>query len=166
MCIGSGGWANIIEKFKKAKAYCDKPFEVRYHGRTKKIIPIHGEWIGDHLNGDAAAKKRVVNISCQDAASCDLPDDSLDAVFTDPPYFGNVQYAELMDFCYVWLKKLAGKDVSAFNASSTRTPGELTGNSDMGRGIEHFTDGLSAVFQRMAKALKPGAPLAIYLSSQ
>ena len=23
ICIGSGGWANIIEKFRKAKSYCD-----------------------------------------------------------------------------------------------------------------------------------------------
>ncbi len=160
MCIGSGGWSNIIEKFKKAKAYCDHPFEVRYHGRTKKIIPIPGEWIGDHLNGNAAEQKRRVNISCRDAAFCSIPDNSLNAVFTDPPYFGNVQYAELMDFCYVWLRKLIGKNSNTFRAASTRTPGELTGNADMGRGIEHFTDGLSAVFQRMTKALKPGAPLA------
>ncbi|WP_321494533.1 DNA methylase [uncultured Desulfobacter sp.] len=159
VCIGSGGWANIIEKFKKAKVYCKEPFEVRYHGRTKKIIPLNGEWIGDHLNGNEAAQKRLVNISCRDAASCDVLDDSLDAVFTDPPYFGNVQYAELMDFCYVWLRKLIGKNLSTFSADSTRTQGELTGNTDMGRGIEHFTDGLSAVFQRMANALKPGAPL-------
>lgn len=30
----------------------------------------------------------------------------------------------------------------------------------MNRGLEHFTDGLSAVFHKMAFALKPGAPLA------
>jgi hypothetical protein len=30
----------------------------------------------------------------------------------------------------------------------------------MGRGIEHFTQGLSEVFRRMAVALKPGSPLA------
>ena len=29
----------------------------------------------------------------------------------------------------------------------------------MGRGLDHFTEGLSAVFQRMAQALKPGSPL-------
>ncbi len=160
MCIGSGGWANIVEKFKKAKAYCDHPFEVRYHGRTKRIVPINGEWIGDHLNGDDSTPPRSVNISCQDSASCKLPNASLDAVFTDPPYFGNVQYAELMDFCYVWLRKLVGRDSRAFSVDSTRTPDELTGNVDMGRGLDRFTDGLSFVFQRMAKALKPGAPLA------
>ncbi|MDY6912473.1 MAG: DNA methylase, partial [Chloroflexota bacterium] len=160
MCVGSGGWANIIEKFKKAKDYCDHPFEVRYHGRSKRIVPINGEWIGDHLNGDDSMSPRIVNISCQDAASCKLPNASLDAVFTDPPYFGNVQYAELMDFCYVWLRKLVGRDLKEFSVDSTRTPDELTGNVDMGRGLDHFTDGLSSVFQRMAKALKPGSPLA------
>ena len=160
MCVGSGGWANIIEKFKKAKAYCDKPFEVRHHGRKKKVIPIDKEWIGDHLNGFRSDHVRKVNISCQDAATSDLRDNSLDAVLTDPPYFGNVQYAELMDFCYVWLKRLVGQDFQAFNAVSTRNKGELTGNVDMGRDLDHFTEGLSAVFQRMSKALKPGAPLA------
>jgi len=160
VCVGSGGWANIVEKFKKAKSYCDHPFEVRYQGRSKRIVPINGEWIGDHLNGDTSAPARFIDISCQDAASCKLPDASLDAVFTDPPYFGNVQYAELMDFCYVWLRKLVGQNSSAFNAVSTRTPDELTGNVNMGRGIDHFTQGLSSVFQRMARALKSGSPLA------
>jgi len=160
MCIGSGGWANIIEKFKKAKSYCDLPFEVRYQGKKKKVIPIKGEWIGDRLNGDDSETSRVVDITCQDAAASKLPDALLDAVFTDPPYFGNVQYAELMDFCYVWLRKVVGQNFPAFRENSTRTPYELTGNVDMGRGLDHFTKGISAVFQRMSKALKPGAPLA------
>ncbi len=159
MCVGSGGWANIIEKFKKAKYYCKHPFEVRHQGRFKRIIPVNGEWIGDYSNGDGSQPARVIHISCQDAASSKLPDASLDAVVTDPPYFGNVQYAELMDFCYVWLKKLVGQNSDAFNVASTRTPHELTGNVDMGRGIDHFTEGLSSVFQRMATALKAGSPL-------
>ena len=139
---------------------CAATSEVRHHGRRKKVIPIDKEWIGDHLNGADPAHSRTVNISCQDAASSDLPDNSLDAVFTDPPYFGNVQYAELMDFCYVWLKRLVGQTSQVFNAVSTRNMDELTGNVDMGRDLDHFTEGLSAVFQRMSKALKPGAPLA------
>jgi putative DNA methylase len=83
----------------------------------------------------------------------------LDGVFTDPPYFGNVQYAELMDFCYAWLRKLAGKSDAAFEAVSTRHVNELTANEDMQRGPKNFTEGLSAVFNKMANALKPGAPL-------
>ncbi len=160
ICVGSGGWANIIEKFKRAKAYCDLPFEIMHEGKKKRIIPIKGEWIGDRLNGQDSEMSRCIDISCQDAASSKLPDALLDAVFTDPPYFGNVQYAELMDFCYVWLRKVVGQNFHAFRENSTRTPDELTGNADMGRGLVHFTQGISAVFQRMSKALKRGAPLA------
>lgn len=160
VCVGSGGWANIIDKFRKAKSYCDAPFEVRHRGHSKEILPIRGEWIGDFPNGDKSGGQRMIDIQCRDSAEVKLPDFSLDAVFTDPPYFGNVQYAELMDFCYVWLRRLVGEKVEAFKEESTRHRQELTGNDDMGRGLEHFTTGLSSVFQRMAVALKPGAPLA------
>lgn len=159
-CVGSGGWKNITEKYRKAKAYCYDPFEVRHRGRRKEIVPIKGEWIGDRLNDDPKGPRRIVEIYCLDAASVDLPEASLDAVLTDPPYFGNVQYAELMDFCYVWLRKLIGDKVQAFRYPSTRSQHELTGNVEMGRDLGHFTEGISAVFQRMAKAMKPKAPLA------
>lgn len=159
-CVGSGGWLNIIEKFRKAKKFCDHPFEVRHLTGKKEIVPIAGEWIGDEPNGRTGARKRKVQLHCRDAALTNLPPSSLDAVFTDPPYFGNVQYAELMDFCYVWLRRLAGAGNPAFAGISTRNAQELTGNNDMKRGIDHFTQGLSAVLQKMALALKPGAPLA------
>jgi adenine-specific DNA methylase len=89
-----------------------------------------------------------------------LPPNSLDGVFTDPPYFGNVQYGELMDFCYAWLRRLVGQEAEGFDRASTRSPDELTGNTTQARGLEHFTDGLAAVYTAMARALKPGAPLA------
>ena len=31
--VGSGGWSNIVDKYEKAKRYCDEPFEVRPRGR-------------------------------------------------------------------------------------------------------------------------------------
>lgn len=157
LCVGSGGWANIIDKFSKAKAYCDNPFEVKFQGKKKLIVPIEGEWIGDEQ--PSQKKKRRVNILCKDAATIDLPENSLDAVFTDPPYFGNVQYAELMDFCYVWLKQLIGQKTKAFSNLSTRADAELTGNAEMGRGLEHFSQGMSKVFRKMRDALKNGSPL-------
>ena len=38
----------------------------------------------------------------------DLDDASVDAIVFDPPYHNNVNYAELSDFFYVWLKRTAG----------------------------------------------------------
>jgi len=157
-CVGSGGWKNITDKFRKAKSYCDAPFEVMHKGERKVIVPIKDEWIGDRLDGGKTARQRIVRIHCADAADVELLESSLDAVITDPPYYGNVQYAELMDFCYVWLKRLIGNTLDEFKSLSTRNTHELTGNINMGRGLTHFTEGLSSVFQRMTKALKPGAP--------
>lgn len=160
MSVGSGGWTNIIEKFVKAKSYCDRPFETRHEGVRKIQVPIHGEWIGDRKNGADSAEDRSVQIDCRNAARVRLPQASLDGVFTDPPYFGNVQYAELIDFCYVWLRRLVGESDPVFQAHSTRNPDELTGNVTMERGLDHFTEGLSGVFRNMANALKSGRPLA------
>ena len=154
--VGSGGWSNIVAKYVKAKHYCDAPYEVRHIGSRKIRVPIEGERIGERLNG---ARRRVA-IHCRSATETGLAANSLDAVFTDPPYFGNVQYGELMDFCYVWLRCLVGREPEGFDSPSSRSRHELTGNVTQERGLEHFTEGLSKVYSRMADALKPGAPLA------
>jgi adenine-specific DNA methylase len=155
--VGSGGWLNIIEKFIKAKVWCAAPFEIKtYHGSTRKtVVPIHGEWVGDDNNG---FQKRLIDINCGDSSQVQWQPDSIDGVFTDPPYFGNVQYAELMDFCYVWLKNLVKNGSPYFLKGSTRDENELTGNNNMLRGIEHFTMGLSGVFSNISHGLKKNAP--------
>jgi hypothetical protein len=156
--VGSGGWLNITEKFTKAKSYCARPFEFRHEGGRKTEVPIVGEWIGTYRNGSRPPERRQVDLQCTDSSN--LPDAELayDGIFTDPPYFGNVQYAELMDFCYVWLRKLLGGAHKEFTGSSTRNVGELTGNLDMGRDLAHFTEGLSATFCKTASRLKSGRP--------
>lgn len=42
------------------------------------------------------------------ATSIPLPDQSVHYVITDPPYYDQVPYADLSDFCYVWLKRMIG----------------------------------------------------------
>jgi putative DNA methylase len=156
--IGSGGWVNIVEKFTKAKAYCVQPFEVIHQDKQKVQVPMPGEWIGDQRNGTGGSERRKVALHCESATLAKMAPASLDAVLTDPPYFGNVQYAELMDFCYVWLRRIVGQTERAFQAVSTRNANELTGNVTMDRDVNHFAAGLSESFCRMAQALKPGAP--------
>jgi len=155
--VGSGAWANIIDKYAKAKRYCDAPFEVQHQGGRKVQVPVKGEWIGEIRPG---ARSREVNIRCASSTDFKLEPGSLDAVFTDPPYFGNVQYAELMDFCFAWLRRLVGTEAEGFDRESTRAADELTVNVTEGRDLAHFTEGMAQVYKLMARALKPGAPLA------
>jgi putative DNA methylase len=155
--VGSGGWTNIIDKYAKAKRYCDAPFEVHHRGGRKIQVPVAGEWIGETRPG---ARSRDVSIRCASSTDFPLKPGSLDAVFTDPPYFGNVQYAELMDFCFAWLRQLVGSEAEGFDRESTRAADELTVNVTEGRDLAHFTEGMAKVYTAMAQALKPGAPLA------
>ena len=155
--VGSGGWVNMIAKYLTAKDYCARPFEVPA-GRRKRIYSA-GEWIG-HLPTGNGERPRKVDLRCGSATEAELDAGSLDAVLTDPPYYDSVQYAELMDFCYVWLRRLVGEETASFATKSTRNRDELTGNATEGRDLEHFTEGLASVYVRMAASLKPGAPLA------
>jgi hypothetical protein len=68
--VGSGGWTNIIEKYAKAKRYCDAPFEVRRDGGRKSVVPIKGEWIGERM---AHERTRNVSIHCASSTDAEIP---------------------------------------------------------------------------------------------
>jgi adenine-specific DNA methylase len=158
--VGSGGWSNIIDKYARAKRYCEKPFETQHQQGRKVPVFLQDEWIGERRGTHESGKKRQIELHCGSSTIARFAPASVDAVFTDPPYFTNVQYAELMDFCYVWLRRLATDNRNVFYKPTTRDDDELTGNATMERGIVHFTEGLSAVFRATGEALKPGAPFA------
>jgi len=52
--------------------------------------------------------EKIPKVSQASATELPYPDDYFDAVFTDPPYYNNVPYADLSDFFYVWLKRGIG----------------------------------------------------------
>jgi len=119
--IGSGGFRHFVAKYDRAKSYCEKPFEV-LPGRPRKTIVLPEERIGALCVSEFPKANDPVStyLQASPADTVVLPPASLDAVLTDPPYFANVQYSELMDFCYVWLKKHLADSISAFRPASTR----------------------------------------------
>ena len=157
--VGAGAFRHFVEKYLRAKRYCEAPFETRLDGKRNKVVPITGERISaEFVSHFPVTDERQAHLAAAPATEMPLSPGSLDGVFTDPPYFANVQYAELIDFNYVWLRQGLQDEFPQFGPSTTRSPDELTGNVTLGRGIEHFTEGLSAVFRHYAAALKPGAP--------
>jgi len=65
-----------------------------------------------HSNGIPGIEKHDPKTIQIDSASADslfyIEDQSVDAIITDPPYYGTIQYAELSDFFYVWQKRTLG----------------------------------------------------------
>jgi len=61
---------------------------------------IHAEYL---QNIEGVADVRRGNASVQQ-----FPSESFDTVITDPPYYDNIQYSDLSDFFFVWLKRTVG----------------------------------------------------------
>jgi adenine-specific DNA methylase len=89
------------------------------------------------------------NSSClilnQSAARLPLPDRSIDAVITDPPYGGNVNYAELSDLWFVWLSR--GKTIEKKD--------EIIVNRTQRKALRDYERLLYAVFKECHRVLKP-----------
>lgn len=62
----------------------------------------------ESLKGDISFTDRFHNNSAEvfnvNATELPLPDDSIDCVFTDPPYYNSVPYADLSDLFLAWYK--------------------------------------------------------------
>ena len=62
--------------------------------------------VADHVRN---SKLKRGQAACHSATSIPLPDDSVDALVTDPPYYGAIMYGDLSDYFYVWLRRTVGK---------------------------------------------------------
>jgi len=60
------------------------------------------------------------------------PNESFDAIITDPPYYDNVPYADISDFFYVWLRRTIGH-LYPEHFSSELTPKKLEAIADASR---------------------------------
>jgi len=93
------------------------------HLFARQAIPMVWNYAESVLIGESAGSWTVVterfpevlaSLGCDwfqgtvqqaDAAAHPLPSDSAQAVLTDPPYYFSVQYGDLSDFFYVWLRR-------------------------------------------------------------
>lgn len=95
-------------------------------------------------------------ISTQSAASlAEIPDSSVDYVFTDPPYGGAVQYAELN---FVW--------ESWLGLSTQWHDHEIVVNRTRGKGEEYWADMMRRAMAECHRVLKPGRWLSLCYHDQ
>jgi hypothetical protein len=90
-------------------------------------------------------------LDSKSSSTLSLPNTHL--VITDPPYVGNVNYAELSDFFYVWLR-LALKDrYPHFAPEYTPKTDEIVENRTRGKSAEDFYTDLTQAFRQMHRGL-------------
>lgn len=101
-------------------------------------------------------------------ASSALPDVATPLVSTDPPYYDNINYADLSDYFYIWLRRSLSK-IHPMLFSTLLTPktpeliaepGRFSG--DRQKAIEHFETGLSKAFTLIRQKAHSEFPISIY----
>ncbi|MCD5408790.1 hypothetical protein LR090_06190 [Candidatus Bipolaricaulota bacterium] len=103
---------------------------------------------------------RVPQVIYGTATDLPYPDDHFDAVFTDPPYYDNVPYADLSDFFYVWLKRTVGDlYLELFSTPLTPKSQEMVADASKAGGMDQakqdFEERLTQAFKEIARVLKP-----------
>ena len=150
---GMGSFITHLSNVLKGKKYNFNPFE-KYiqNGKTlekpskKKII---GK-LGNPFNNNNAN----VMITCGDSSYLAISDNSVDAVITDPPYYGNVMYSELSEFYYPWLRLALKDEYEHFQSEHVPTSTEVIVNAVQGKDERDFIEGLTAIFKEAGRKLK------------
>ena len=86
------------------------------------------------------------------SAELDLPNDSIDFIVTDPPYYDSVQYGDLARFFTVWLRRLLPNTAEwAYDLTSSAINQHDNGNQ--------YEITLGQIFQQCRRVLKPDGRL-------
>ncbi len=156
----SGGFSTLYrERLRRGKIYAHQPLERRLIGDSVVKVPIPGERLESSLAESfeelvTSPEKHVFLLNRSSTELPEIPDQSVDAVVTDPPYLDNVMYAELSDFFYVWLRLGLKDRYAQWQAPSSRRSEEAIRNAEQGKDTAFYQETLTAVFKECHRVLK------------
>lgn len=162
--FGLGIFHHMAEKIIQSKNYNDNPFE-KYINSGKTLekssqIKIKGK-ICDLFNSNGN-----IQVTCGDSSYIPIPDNSIDAIITDPPYYGNVMYSELSEFYYSWLRLALKNKYEYFQSEHVPNSAEVIVNTVQGKDEKDFIEGLTAVFKEAGRKLKSDGLMAFTFHHQ
>jgi putative DNA methylase len=124
------------------------------------------EYVADCLEAAIATHSAKAAVQQLDSATA-LPPAHIPFVFTDPPYYDNIGYADLSDFLYVWLRRTLGRIYPDLFATVLTPKGpELVAtpyrfNGDKAAAERHFEEGLEKAFTLLRERAHHAYPLSI-----
>ncbi|MBE7443975.1 MAG: DUF1156 domain-containing protein [Planctomycetia bacterium] len=122
------------------------------------------------INHASSLSEVPPTITQSSASSLPYSDNFFEAVFTDPPYYNNVPYADLSDFFYVWLKRTVGNLYpELFSTPLTPKTNEIAEMAGWDKerysykDKSFFENNLKKSFQEIHRVLKPdGIAVIVY----
>ena len=138
---------NFSQKIVEAKRYCERPFEKVKNRKKGKVEQFY-------VDSENITEDRVASLNCKTAEHIDEDDESVDLVITDPPYYDNVQYSELSDYFYVWLRECLHEEYEEFKPELVPKAREIVANNSANKDEEFFVESLANVFSECNRVLK------------
>jgi adenine-specific DNA methylase len=127
------------------------------------------DWVLRYIENNDWSTSSTAIARCSTATDLQHEKNSVNAVITDPPYYDNVPYAALSDFCYVWLKRVVGNHFpDLFSTPLIPKSNEIVHDrpherSDSIKTKEYFEEELGRSFQEMHRVLKTdGIAVVVY----
>lgn len=143
---------NFFDRIYKAKKYCKEPFEKVKNTKTGDTEDIY-------IKNESVDESRIDSLNCKTSERMSEDDGSVDYVITDPPYYDNVQYAELSDYFYVWLREVLKEYYEEFEPELVPKAREIVSNKNANKDEEFFVEALTNVFSESYRVLKEGGEL-------
>jgi len=158
--LSAGGMGSFIRRYWQSRngiAFAADTTDVIYTQENGKRVRTEKASDPVYRSG----RQQPVTVLSQ--SSKDLPSISAaskDFVITDPPYSDNVNYAELAEFYYVWLRLALMAQYPQFLPERVPTQDEVIKNKSRGKGDEEFGKDLMQVFRESNRILKDDGILA------
>ena len=155
----SGCFSSLFRtRLLKAKKYLEEPFELCIEKDGTCSKPIASNQLKPILVSswtELESQSHSALILNGDSSTLPIPDEAVDFVVTDPPYFDFVHYSELSDFFFAWLCPLLTADYPYFISDTSRRDNEVQQVD-----AKLFSKLLGNVFKESYRVLKSTGKLA------
>jgi len=142
--IGMGTFVSLFDAVLKGKTYNFEPFD-------RKVIGAESYF--EKSTERIWRTPENCSLECTNAQNMGVSD-KIDLIITDPPYAGNVNYSELADYFYIWLRLILSKTYLFFAPEITPKTEEIIENPTRGKSALDYEEGLAEVWKRCSKTLK------------
>ncbi len=139
------------------------------------------EWVARSVDHALAATASAPDPTIHAGSAIDLRVDGVDLICTDPPYYDAIPYSDLMDFFYVWLRRVLHGLTPETDAvfaeplgpkwDADAGDGELIDDASRFGGDRHeskrnYEDGMARAFCRFHDALRDDGRLVIVFANK
>jgi adenine-specific DNA methylase len=139
------------------------------------------EWVARYVEHALASARWSPVVNTINDSALSEHQQKFDAIITDPPYYDAIQYADLMDFFYVWLRRVfANSDIplsSAFSSplspkwNADTNDGELIEDpgrfgGDKAKAHKAYEDGMFRAFRRCFESLLVDGRLVVVFANK